>query len=180
MNFCSNCGSDKLNYIIPEGDHLPRYVCPACETIHYENPRMVVGCLIVDKGKVMLARRGIEPRKGYWNLPCGFLENDETVQQGALREVYEETGASVELGHLHSVYNLPHAQQVYLIFMASMKSDYFHLTPESTEIAFFGADEIPWEDIAFSSNSFAINKWIEATDGSQTTYIGSYFKDKIR
>lgn len=180
MNFCSRCGSDELTFRIPEGDHLPRYVCSNCQTIHYSNPRMVVGCLIVDEGKVLLARRGIEPRQGFWNLPCGYLENQETVQQGAKREVYEETGASVELGHLHTVYNLPHANQVYLIFTATMRDDYFHTTPESTEIAFFAPEDIPWEEIAFSSNSFAIRRWLESPESDTSTYIGSYFKDKIR
>lgn len=140
---------------------------------------MVVGCLIEKEGRILLARRGIEPRKGYWNLPCGFLENEETVQQGAVREVYEETGASVELGHLQTVYNLPHANQVYLIFLARMMGEYYHTTPESTEISFFSPEEIPWHEIAFSSNSFAIKHYIENPEAS-TTHIGSYFKDKIR
>ncbi len=142
---------------------------------------MVVGCLIVKDGSIMLARRGIEPRKGYWNLPCGFLENEETVQQGAKREVYEETGATVKLGPLHMVYNLPHANQVYLIFLAEMEDSHYHLTEESTEIKFFHPDEIPWDDIAFSSNAYALKKYIEFGEGNpHATYIGSYFKDKIR
>lgn len=141
---------------------------------------MVVGCLIVRDGKILLARRGIEPRLGYWNLPCGFLENEETIQQGAKREVYEETGATVELKNLHTVYNLPHANQVYLIFKASMVGDDLHTTLESTEIDFFAEDEIPWEEIAFSSNSFAIKKYLDHGWEDGTTHIGSYFKDKIR
>src|SRR5690606_5682449 len=98
-------------YKIPDDDHFPRFVCPDCDTIHYTNPNMVVGCLIDKDGKIMLARRGMEPRLGFWNLPCGFLENEEPVQQGAKREVYEETGATVKLGNLRTVYNLPHANQ---------------------------------------------------------------------
>lgn len=180
MNYCSNCSSANLDFRIPEGDQLPRYVCQNCATIHYSNPKLVVGCLIVDQGKILLARRGIEPRKGFWNLPCGYLENQETVQQGALREVYEETGATVKLEHLHTVYNLPHANQVYLIFLARMVDDYYHTTPESTEISFFAFENIPWEEIAFSSNSFAIKRFLEAPEGEKITHIGSYFKDKIR
>lgn len=141
---------------------------------------MVVGCLIIDNGRVMLAKRGIEPRRGYWNLPCGYLENQETVEQGALREVYEETGATVELEHLHTVYNLPHANQVYLIFKAHMLSDYFQTTYESTEVAFFPFEDIPWDQIAFSSNSFAIKRYLDSPEDSGKTHIGSYFKDKIR
>ncbi len=139
---------------------------------------MVVGCIIESEGKIMLAKRGIEPRRGFWNLPCGFLENKETIQQGARREVFEETGARVELENLHAVYNLPHANQVYLIFKAVMLSDEFHLTPESTEIRFFAENEIPWDDIAFSSNAFAIRKFFGNPRFDTTTHIGSYFKEK--
>lgn len=167
-------------YKIPEDDHFPRFVCPDCDTIHYTNPNMVVGCLIDKDGKIMLARRGIEPRLGFWNLPCGFLENEETVEQGAKREVYEETGATVELGNLHTVYNLPHANQVYLIFKADMVGDKYELTTESTEIRFFAPEEIPWDEIAFSSNAFAIKKYIEHGKADKITHVGSYFKDKIR
>jgi ADP-ribose pyrophosphatase YjhB (NUDIX family) len=143
---------------------------------------MVVGCIIENEGKIMLCRRGIEPRKGYWNLPCGFLENDETIEQGAKREVYEETGASVQLNYLHTVYNLPHANQVYLIFHAQMVDDHYQLTPESTEIEFFPLNDIPWEEIAFSSNSFAIEHLIKLHEKrtSEKLAIGSYFKDRIR
>lgn len=139
---------------------------------------MVVGCLIVKDDKILLARRGIEPRLGFWNLPCGFLENEETIQQGAQREVLEETGASVALSNLHTVYNLPHANQVYLIFKAKMVGEELHTTLESTEIKFFAKDEIPWGDIAFSSNAFAIKKYIDHGWDDHTTHIGSYFKDK--
>ena len=148
--------------------------------IHYTNPNMVVGCIIIKDGKILLAKRGIEPRLGYWNLPCGFLENDETIQQGAKREVYEETGAIVELDNLHTVYNLPHANQVYLIFKATITDGHLKTTLESTEIEFYALDEIPWEEIAFSSNSFAIKKYIEHGWEDKTTHIGSFFKDKIR
>jgi len=163
VQYCSICGSDKLRWATPEGDHLPRHICGSCDTIHYDNPKMVVGCIIEnDKGEIMLCRRGIEPRKDYWNLPCGYLENNETVEAGALREVYEETGAEVILEGLHTVYSLPHAQQVYLIFKARLAPNaHWHLTPESTEIVFFGLQDIPWAEIAFSSNTFAIERFRE-------------------
>ncbi len=176
MNFCSHCGSEQLKQEIPQGDHRMRYVCNACETIHYQNPNMVVGCIIEYKGKIMLAKRGIEPRKNYWNLPCGFLENEETIEEGAMREVLEETGAQVKLGHLHTVYNLPHANQVYLIFTASMLNPHFHLTEESTVIEFFTKEEIPWHEIAFSSNTFALQRFFEANLDERKTYLGTYRK----
>lgn len=158
MQYCSTCGSKALEIKIPEGDHMPRHVCSNCGSIHYQNPKMVVGCLIENQhGEVMLCRRGIEPRKGYWNLPCGYMENNETIEQGALREVLEETGAEVDLGALYVVYSLPHANQVYLIFHAQMPARAtYHLTFESTEIQFFALSKIPWNEIAFSSNTFAL------------------------
>jgi ADP-ribose pyrophosphatase YjhB (NUDIX family) len=177
MNFCSNCGSKEIKFLIPDGDERERFVCDQCETIFYDNPRVIVGCIIENpEGKIMLCRRGIEPRKGFWNLPCGFLENDEKIEEGAKREVKEETGSEVSLEHLHIVYNLPKAKQVYLIFKAKMQSDYFHLTPESTEIKFFRFSEIPWDEIAFSSNTFAIkhlNALRENPDLNRLS-IGSY------
>ena len=168
MNYCSHCGSDQLELRIPQGDHRARQICESCAKIHYTNPKMVVGCLIVKEGEVMLCRRGIEPRMGYWNLPCGYLENGETVQQGALREVHEETGAHVALGPMHVVYNLPHADQVYLIFKAEMNSSHYELTPESTEISFFAENEVPWKDIAFSSNVFALRHYFQSRGQPET------------
>jgi ADP-ribose pyrophosphatase YjhB (NUDIX family) len=177
MNFCSNCGSKEIKLIIPEGDERERFVCPKCETIFYDNPRVIVGCIIENSlGEIMLCRRGIEPRKGFWNLPCGFLENDEKIEDGAKREVMEETGSEVKLGDLHIAYNLPKAKQVYLIFKAKMKSDYFHLTPESTEIKFFPASQMPWDEIAFSSNTFAIKHLLAQRENPALNrlLIGSY------
>jgi ADP-ribose pyrophosphatase YjhB (NUDIX family) len=176
MNFCSNCGSDQIVQEIPTDDHRLREICKNCDTIHYSNPNMVVGCLIEHNGKIMLAKRGIEPRKNYWNLPCGFLENGETIEEGAIREVLEETGAQVSLGHLHAVYNLPHAQQVYLIFVASMLNEHFETTVESTEIQFFNKNEIPWTDIAFSSNTFALEQYFNTDLNRKHTYIGTFRK----
>lgn len=164
MNYCSACGSKDLKWTVPTGDHRRRYQCTHCHTVHYENPNMVVGCVIEHDGKILLARRGIEPRKGYWNLPCGFLENDETVQEGALREVLEETGMTVDLGNLLTVYNVVNARQVYLIFRAKAQNEQFTLTPESTEIAFFNPAEIPWDEMAFSANVHAIQVFLDSDD----------------
>ena len=168
MKFCSQCGSADLKQQIPADDHRPRIICQNCGTIHYLNPKIIIGCLIInDRDEVMLCRRGIEPRLGYWNLPAGFLENNESVEEGALREVLEETGARVEILHLHSVYDVLKAQQVYLIFKARMLNNYYKLTPESTEIKFFQADQIPWEEIAFSSNVHALEHWISVRNGAE-------------
>ena len=179
MNFCSHCGSGELEYKIPEGDHFYRYVCPNCATIHYQNPNVVTGAIPIWNGKILLARRGIEPRKGFWNIPCGFLELNETLEEGALREVKEETGVDIELDYLHTVYNLPHANQVYMIFLAKMLHNNFIVTPESTEINLFDLDEIPWEEIAFSSNSFALKGYLtDLKVGFNRVHIGTFRKTK--
>ena len=179
MNFCSNCGSDALEFRIPDGDNLPRFCCEKCGTILYQNPRVVVGAIPVWDGKIMLARRGISPRKGFWNLPCGFLELNETVEEGALREVLEETGARVNLTGLHTIYNLPDAHQLYIIFTANMASDYFTATSESTEIQLFKVENIPWDEIAFSSNSFALKNYInDLEQGFKHVHIGTFKKSK--
>jgi ADP-ribose pyrophosphatase YjhB (NUDIX family) len=178
MNYCSHCGSKKLQHKIPEGDNRLRYVCRDCKTIHYQNPNVVVGCLPVYKEKILLAKRAIEPRKGLWNLPCGFLENEETVEEGALRETLEETGVEVQLKYLHTVYNLPHAQQVYLIFLAEMNNLNFHPTPESEEVRLFHPDEIPWKEMAFSSSAFAIKKYLQAGTKDKETFFGAFYKSR--
>lgn len=174
MNFCSNCGSNNLAFRIPPGDHRHRFICNNCETIHYSNPNMVVGCLVLHNDKILLAKRGIEPRKDFWNLPCGFLENDETVEEGALREVKEETGLDVELGELFVVYSLTKSNQIYLIFLAQARNTNFSLNEESIEIKFFAKEEIPWDDIAFSSNTFALEKFLESDGQNFTVSLGRY------
>lgn len=179
MNFCSNCGFGELEFKIPAGDNLPRYCCSNCDTIHYKNPNVVVGAIPIWEGKILLARRNIEPRKGFWNLPCGFLELNETVEDGAMREVFEETGARIALEKLQTVYNLPDAQQVYIIFTAKMLNDNITTTSESSEVKLFNANEIPWEQIAFSSNTFALKSFLEDVDnGSESVHFGTFKKSK--
>lgn len=176
MNYCSNCGSKQLTSTIPDGDHRLRIVCESCDTIHYQNPLIVVGCLIEHEGKILLAKRGIEPRKGFWNLPAGFMENGETAEEGALREVEEETGMSVTIDRLHSVFSVVHANQVYLIFKATASSNEYTLTPESVEIEFFEPESIPWGDVAFSSNTHALKAFLQNPDSSEV-HLGSYIRN---
>jgi ADP-ribose pyrophosphatase YjhB (NUDIX family) len=160
MNFCSHCGSDALRFEIPTGDNRPRYCCPDCGHIHYQNPNMVVGCLPVWEDKILLCRRAIEPRRGFWNLPAGYLENGETVQEGALRETREEAGIEVDLLRLHTVYNIPHVDQVYLFFLAQMRSPEFDIGPETLETGLFAPNEIPFDDMAFHSSVYAIKQYL--------------------
>src|SRR6478672_2931253 len=120
MNFCSNCGAATLELRIPDGDTLQRRVCATCGTIHYENPKIVAGCLPVWGERVLLCKRAIEPRHGLWTLPAGFLELGETTAQGAIRETVEEAGARVELEGLYSLINVVRVGQVHLFYRARM------------------------------------------------------------
>ena len=149
MNFCSHCGSARIERRIPEGDNLPRFVCPDCGTIHYQNPKIVVGCLPEWDGQVLLCRRAIEPRYGLWTLPAGFLENGESIGAGALRETLEEAHARVELGEIYTMISLPQINQVYMMFRARLVDLDFGAGPESLEVSLFSESDVPWEAIAF-------------------------------
>ena len=149
MNFCSNCGSSALEHSIPDGDTLPREVCSNCGTIHYQNPKVVVGCLPEWDGQVLLCKRAIEPRYGLWTLPAGFLENGETILAGAARETVEEARAQVEVGALYTVISLPQINQVYVMFRARLLDLGFGPGPESLEVRLFDEAAIPWNELAF-------------------------------
>lgn len=148
MNFCSNCGCE-VGLRVPDGDDRPRYICDACGTIHYSNPKLVVGCIPEWEDKILLCRRAIEPRYGLWTLPAGFMENGETTQQGAARETREEANARVEVGGLYTLFNLPHIDQVYLVFRSRLLAPVFGAGSESLDVRLFDESEIPWEEIAF-------------------------------
>ncbi len=149
MKFCSHCGSDRIEHRVPDGDALPRFICGTCATIHYQNPKIVVGSLPQWKARILLCRRAIEPRRGLWTLPAGFLENGETLAAGSLRETVEEAGARIELGPLYTVISLPQINQVYMMFRARLVDPGFAPGPESLEVALFDEAAIPWEELAF-------------------------------
>ena len=128
-----------------------RAVCPACQSIHYQNPRLVVGTVPLWQEQILLCRRAIEPRYGYWTLPAGFLEVGETTAQGALRETLEEAGAQVELGRLFSLIDIPHAEQVHVFYLAQLQNLDFQAGEETLEQRLFSESEIPWHELAFSS-----------------------------
>lgn len=148
MKFCSICGSE-VAWHIPEGDNRRRHVCDVCGTIHYSNPKLVVGCIPEWEDKILLCRRGIEPRYGLWTLPAGFMENGETTQQGAARETREEANARVEVGELYTLFNLPHIDQVYLVFRSRLLNLEYGPGSESLDVRLFDESEIPWDEIAF-------------------------------
>ena len=149
MKYCTSCGTGPLAFRIPDGDTLPRFVCGACGEIHYQNPKIVVGCLPEHDGRILLCKRAIEPRHGLWTLPAGFLENHETVEAGALRETLEEASARVHLGELYTLISLPQLSQVYMVFRARLADLDFGPGPESLEVRLFEEHEVPWERIAF-------------------------------
>jgi ADP-ribose pyrophosphatase YjhB (NUDIX family) len=148
MKFCSHCAAP-ITLKIPTDDSRERHVCESCGVVHYFNPRNVVGSIPVYGEKILLCRRAIEPRHGYWTLPAGFMELGESTSAGAVRETLEEAGAIVQIGPLYSLLNVLHAEQVHFFYLASMSSADFHAGEESLEVALFHEQDIPWNDIAF-------------------------------
>lgn len=152
MKFCSEC-AHPVSLQVPPDDNRLRYVCDQCGTVHYQNPKMVIGSIPVwernGETLVLLCRRAIEPRYGYWTLPAGFMENDETTGEAALRETHEEAGARVELHEIFSLLNVPHVHQVHMFYRATLLDLDYQAGTESLEVQLFAESEIPWRDIAF-------------------------------
>ena len=148
MNFCIKCGAS-VSMIVPDGDTRERAVCDNCGHIHYVNPRIVTGCLPVHKDQVLLCKRAIEPRYGFWTLPAGYLENGETVAVGAARETMEEANANVTGLELYTVFSLPHISQIYMFFLSELNKPEFSSGEEALEGKLFSEDEIPWESLSF-------------------------------
>ncbi len=159
MKYCSSCGKH-VTRRVPENDTHERWVCESCDTIHYQNPKLVVGCIAQKDGKILLCKRAIEPRYGYWTLPAGFMEIGESLAQGAARETLEEACAEVEIGHLFAAVDVVDAGQVHIFFTARLLGD-FGVGEESLDVALYDTDEIPWDDIAFRSGHFALKKYLE-------------------
>jgi ADP-ribose pyrophosphatase YjhB (NUDIX family) len=160
MKFCSACGNP-VALRTPSGDHFARFVCDACGVVHYQNPKLIVGCVPEYAGKILLCRRAIEPRLGFWTIPAGFMENGETTQDGARRESLEEARATVEIGSLLAVVHVLHADQVHVMFRANLPEASFGPSDESLEVRLYDESEIPWEQIAFRSVDFALRRYFE-------------------
>ena len=146
---------------VPEGDTLERLVCRDCGHIHYDNPKIVVGAVITHGEKILLAKRAIHPRKGFWTLPAGYLEEHETTEAGAAREAMEEAGAQIAIDALLAVYSIPRISQVQLIYRATLASPDFAAGPESLEVALFDWADIPWTELAFPSVAWSLNYYRE-------------------
>ena len=149
MNYCSHCGHHPVPRIIPAGDTRERYACPQCGTIHYQNPRNVGGTVSLWQNQVLLCRRAIEPRHGFWTLPAGFMEIGETTAECAIRETLEEAGARVEITALFTLLNVPHVEQVHFFYLANLLDADILAGEESLEVGLFSEEDIPWADIAF-------------------------------
>jgi len=160
LNYCPECGHQTTTKI-PEGDNRERQVCDACNTIHYHNPKNVCGCILEWQGKVLLCKRSIEPRYGYWTLPAGFMENNESTMDGAAREAFEEANATAVNLKLFGLYNLPRISQVYLMFHGELKDGYMKAGEESLDVGLFSSDEIPWDELAFPVVTESLQRYFE-------------------
>jgi ADP-ribose pyrophosphatase YjhB (NUDIX family) len=146
---------------VPEGDNRPRYVCDQCQTIHYQNPNIVAGTLPVWEDKILLCKRAIEPRYGTWTLPAGFMELGETMEQAALRESEEEACANVEIDAIYTLISLPHVDQVYVMYRAQLCDLDFRPGEESLEVRLFSEAEIPWNELAFRTIHYTLEKYFQ-------------------
>ena len=167
IKHCKNCGT-AVSYRLPDdGDTKHRAVCPACSTVHYENPLNVVGTIPILGDRVLLCKRNIEPRKGLWTLPAGFMELNETTSQGAARETDEEAGAQIEMQGLFSLISVPRVGQVHFFYRAKLLSDTFNPGHETMEARLFTEAEIPWNEIAFHTVRDTLQRYFaDARSGS--------------
>lgn len=175
MKYCSHCGSP-VTVTIPEGDNRPRHVCSSgsCGLIHYQNPNIVAGCLIEHGDRLLLCRRAIEPRYGLWTLPAGFLENGESIEEGARRETREEACAEVEILQLFTIFSLTHINQVYMMFRARLHEPLFSPGEESLDVRLFDESEIPWSELAFPVMNQTLRHYYEdRSKGEFNTHIGA-------
>ncbi|AOI70282.1 NUDIX hydrolase [Burkholderia ubonensis] len=176
MKFCSVCGHEVIARI-PPGDNRERFVCDQCGTIHYQNPRNVVGTVPVWGEQVLLCRRAIEPRYGFWTLPAGFMEMGETTAEAAARETLEEAGARVEVQNLFTLLNVPHVHQVHLFYLARLVDPAFEAGEESLEVKLFDEADIPWDEIAFPTVSQTLRFFFaDRAAGDYGVHTGDIFR----
>ena len=149
---------------IPEGDNRERLTCPDCGFINYENPKIVVGAVCTWEGKLLLCRRAIDPRSGFWTIPAGYMELSETAEAGAAREAKEEACADIDIDGLIGVYTIPRISQVQLIYRATLKDGVFAAGEETLELNLYDWKDIPWDDLAFPSVKWALDHWREIAD----------------
>ena len=161
MRYCSKCGSDQIDFKVPVGDNIKRYLCSACDSIFYTNPNLIVGTICIKDDQILLCKRNIEPRFGLWTLPAGFMENSETLQEGALRETKEETQASPKIIAPYSAFSLTHISQVHFFYLADLGNESFGPTSESSAVELFDEKDIPWDQIAFPTVTKTLKYYFE-------------------
>ena len=159
INFCSQCG-EEVEQKIPQGETLLRAVCPACEAIHYQNPKMVAGCIPEWEDQILLCRRAIEPRLGFWTFPAGFMELGESIEEAAARETLEEAQANVTIDSLFALFSLPHVSQVYVVYRALLQDLNFGPGEESLEVQLMPIEAIPWDQLAFPVIRETLNRYV--------------------
>jgi ADP-ribose pyrophosphatase YjhB (NUDIX family) len=179
MKYCSDCGAP-VSLRVPDGDLLPRFVCGSCGLVHYQNPKIVVGCVPEFDGRILICKRAIEPRVGYWTVPAGFLENGETLQQGAAREAHEEALAKVEILSLLTIVHVLPAHQVHIFFRARLLDPEIGAGPESLDARLVTADELPWADIAFPSTDYTLRRFLEDRDAGVDGHHFTQFNRRVR
>lgn len=176
MKFCSNCGH-KVAQKIPQDDTRPRYVCDTCDTIHYQNPNIVAGTIPEYQGKILLCRRAIEPRHGFWTLPAGFMENQETCAEAATRETWEEAETKVNIDGLFSMINVPQIDQVHVFFRATLVDGKYGVGQESLETVLFSEEDIPWDELAFPTVKRTLKLYLQERASGK---FGVHVSDIIR
>lgn len=176
MNYCSVCGAPVV-LRVPSGDNRQRHVCRSCATVHYQNPKVVAGCILNWGEQVLLCRRAIEPRYGYWTLPAGFMELGETTQEAAAREAFEEANAVAEDLMLYGLYNLKHISQVYVMFRGRLQAGRASAGHESLEVGLFGRARIPWQALAFPVVHETLERYFEECDrGEFRIHYGDFIR----
>ena len=167
IKHCPQCGTP-VKEKIPPGDTLPRAVCPDCQTIHYENPKIVAGCIPEWEDQILLCRRAIEPRLGLWTIPAGFMELGESTEEAAVRETMEEAHADVRIHALFGIFSLPHVSQVYVVYRAHLLNLNYKPGPESLEVELVSLANIPWDQLAFPVIHESLSRYVQDIQGATT------------
>ncbi len=178
MNFCSHCG-EQVEHIIPDGDNRLRYVCTSCHLIHYQNPRIIAGCIAEYDNKILLCKRAIEPRYGLWTLPAGFMENNETTSEAAQRETFEEANAKINNNQLYCTVSIPHISQVYMMYRGDLIDGFAKPGIESLETELYSENQIPWDELAFPIIRETLKLYFtDKKNGSFNHYSGEMRRDE--
>jgi len=164
-DFCSQCGHQSIIFLTPQNDTRVRKVCNYCKTIHYENPKVVVGAVTTFEDEFLLCKRAIEPQLGLWTYPAGFLENGESLEEGAMREAYEEAFVEIDISHLIGTYSLTDINQIHIIYAATMSKPNFKSSFESSEVLLFKKNQIPWGQLAFPVIRWALKAFLTNKPG---------------